>query len=178
MISPFIEMGAAPRGMTSTLGYSRVVTPLTPFGDMPKGGWRPENDPTKPTSTPDYDGWFFDSYWTARDWLVWHQALKRQYGLEEANIRFVNAWQKQGFGAAPLDARSFDSGFRKYARENGFLDALYYGLGALVKPIGAGTDIIEGVSEGVSITSRIVKYAIPAAAILFAYFYFVTPRRK
>ena len=55
MNSPFIEMGAGSRGATSTLGFNRVRTPLNPFGDAPKGGFPPANDPTKPDSTPDYD---------------------------------------------------------------------------------------------------------------------------
>ena len=113
MNSPFVEMqmGAGTRGVTSTLGFKRVVTPLNPFGDAPSGGWKPENDPTKASSTPDYDDLFFDSWWTANDWLSWHKALKAQYGLDEANVRFVNAWQKQTAGSTPLDARSFDSNF-------------------------------------------------------------------
>lgn len=180
MNSPFLEMGAGSRGVTSTLGFRRVVTPLTPFGDMPSGGWKPENDPTKATSKPDYDGWGWDSWWTASDWMTWHKALKAQYGIEEANSRFINAWQQQGIGATPLDARSFDSSFRDYAKANGFFDALYYGAGALVKPIGAVSDVVTGVTEGVSITAKLAKYAIPAAALAFAYFYFVAkaPRRK
>lgn len=180
MISPFIEMGAAPRGMTSTLGYSRVVTPLTPFGDMPKGGWKPENDPTKPTSTPDYDGWFFDSYWTAQDWVAWHKALKAQYGIDEANRRFIAAWQKQGIGASPLDARSFDTSFREYAKANGFFDGLYWGAGVVAKPLGTGTDVVTGVTEGVSTVAKLSKYLIPVAALAFAYFAFqaYAPRRK
>lgn len=180
MNSPFIEMGAGSRGATSTLGFRRVVTPLTPFGDMPKGGWKPENDPTKATSTPDYDGLGWDSWWTAQDWITWHKALKAQYGIDEANTRFINAWQQQTVGSTPLDARSFDTNFRDYAKANGFFDALYYGAGALAKPIGAVTDVVTGVTEGVSMTSKLLKFAIPAAVLGFAYFYFMAkaPRRK
>ena len=180
MNSPFLDLGAGARGYTSTLGFRRVVTPLTPFGNAPSGGWGPEHDPTNADSTPDYDEWGPDSWWTSNDWLTWHKALKAKYGLEQANVKFITAWEKQGIGAAPLDARSFDSNFRAYARANGFLDALFYGLGSLVKPIGTATDIIEGVTEGVSTTSRLLKYAIPVAALAFGYLYFMSkaPRRK
>ena len=181
MNSPFMdELGAGTRGFTSTLGYNRVVTPLTPFGDAPKGGWPAANDPTNADSTPDYDNWGPDSWWTAQDWLTWHKSLKAKYGLDEANVRFITAWQKQGLFSAPLDARSFDTSFRDYAKANNFFDALYYGLGALVKPIGATTDVISGVSQGISSASDLTKYIIPIAAIALAYMAFTAyaPRRK
>ncbi len=180
MNSPFMDLGAGSRGFTSTLGYNRIVTPLTPFGDMPSGGWKPENDPTKPTSTPDYDEWFPDSWWTAQDWVTWHKALKAKYGLDEANARFINAWQKQGVLSAPLDARSFDTSFRDYAKANGFFDGLYYGLGAVAKPIGTATDVVTGVTQGVSSLANLSKYLIPIAGLALAYFAFqaYAPRRK
>ena len=182
MNSPFVElsMGAGSRGVTSTLGFKRVVTPLTPFGDIPSGGWKPENDPTKASSTPDYDNWGPDSWWTAQDWVTWHKALKAQYGLDEANARFITAWQQQGIGASPLDARSFDSSFRDYAKANGFFDALYYGLGALAKPIGTVSDVVTNVSKGIETTATLTKYLIPIAAIALAYMALTAyaPRRK
>ena len=180
MNSPFIEMGAGSRGVTSTLGFSRVRTPLNPFGDAPKGGWPEANNPTNPNATPDYDDWGPDSWWTAQDWLTWHRTLKAKYGLDEANARFVAAWQKQGMLSSPLDARSFDSSFREYAKANGFLDALYYGLGAVAKPIGTTTDVVTGVTQGISTAATLSKYLIPVAAVALAYFAFqaYAPRRK
>jgi hypothetical protein len=178
MNSPFLEMGAGSRGATSTLGFRRVVTPLTPFGDAPSGGWPAANDPTNADSKPDYDGWGPDSWWTANDWMTWHRSLKARFGLDDANVRFVNAWQQQGALSAPLDARSFDTNFRDYAKANGFFDALYYGLGALAKPIGATTDVITGVTQGVSTVANLAKYVIPVAALAFAYLFFVSKAPK
>jgi hypothetical protein len=178
MNSPFLEMGAGSRGATSTLGFRRVVTPLTPFGDAPSGGWPAANDPTNADSKPDYDGWGPDSWWTANDWMTWHRALKARFGLDDANVRFVNAWQQQGALSAPLDARSFDTNFRDYAKANGFFDALYYGLGALAKPIGATTDVITGVTQGVSTVANLAKFVIPVAALAFAYLFFVSKAPK
>ena len=178
MNSPFLEMGAGSRGATSTLGFRRVVTPLTPFGDAPSGGWPAANNPTNADSKPDYDGWGPDSWWTANDWMTWHRSLKARYGLDDANVRFVNAWQQQGALSAPLDARSFDTNFRDYAKANGFFDALYYGLGALAKPIGATTDVITGVTQGVSTVANLAKFVIPVAALAFAYLFFVSKAPK
>jgi len=180
MNSPFMGMGASSRGMTSTLGFQRVITPLTPFGDAPSGGFAPANDPTKATSTPDYDGWLWDSWWTAQDWMTWHKSLKAQYGLEEANSRFIIAWEKQGVGAAPIDARSFNVTFQDYAKANGFYDGLYYGLGALLKPIGAVPSAASGASAGVGAAGALAKYVLPIAGLALAYFAFMAyaPRRK
>lgn len=178
MNSPFLEMGAGSRGATSTLGFRRVVTPLTPFGDAPSGGWPAANDPTNADSKPDYDGWGPDSWWTANDWMTWHRSLKARFGLDDANVRFVNAWQQQGALSAPLDARSFDTNFRDYAKANGLFDALYYGLGALAKPIGATTDVITGVTQGVSTVANLAKFVIPVAALAFAYLFFVSKAPK
>jgi hypothetical protein len=173
-----MEMGAGGRGATSTLGFRRVVTPLTPFGDAPSGGWPAANDPTNADSKPDYDGWGPDSWWTANDWMTWHRSLKARFGMDDANVRFINAWQQQGALSSPLDARSFDTNFRDYAKANGFFDALYYGLGALAKPIGATTDVITGVTQGVSTVANLAKYVIPVAALAFAYLFFMSKAPK
>jgi hypothetical protein len=180
MNSPFVEMGVGGRGATSTLGFNRIRTPLNPFGDAPSGGFPPANSPTNPDATPDYDGWGPDSWWTAQDWLTWHRSLKAKYGPDVANQKFINAWQKQGIGASPLDARSFDTSFRDYAKANGFFDALYYGAGSLTRPIGTATDVVAGVTEGISSTASLTKYLIPIAAIALAYMAFnaYAPRRK
>lgn len=131
--------------------------------------WPAQHDPANPEALPDFDGWGWDSYWSAAEWIQWHRAMVIRIGLDAANVRFVTEWQKQGFGAAPLDARSFDTSFRDYARANGFLDALYSGLGALAKPIGAGTDILDGVAT----TGRLIGDLLPFVALGFAAVYLV-----
>ena len=145
-----------------------------------KLGFDPENDPTKATSTPDYDNWFFDTWWTASDWMSWHKALKLKYVLEEANSKFIIAWQKQSIGAGPIDARSFDSTFRDYAKDNGFLEDLYWGSGFVAKPLGATVDLITGISSGFSTTASISRYFVPVIAITFALLAFnvYAPRRR
>ena len=67
-----------------------------------------------------------------------------------------------------------------YAKANGFFDALYYGLGSLAKPIGVTTDVVSGVSAGISSTASLTKYIIPIAAVILAYMAFTAyaPRRK
>ena len=134
--------------------------------------WPTQNDPNNPDATPAYDGWGWDDYWSASDWLAWHRAMKAAYGLEVANSRFVNAWEA-GIGwfsnSVPINARTFDSSFRDYARENGFLDALYgQGLGALAQPIGAITDTGSAVGEvgaGIKTSGNVLRYVVPVVIV-------------
>jgi hypothetical protein len=100
--------------------------------------------------------------------MTWHKSLKLKYGLEEANSKFIIAWHKQSIGAGPIDARSFDSTFRDYAKDNGFLEDLYWGSGFVAKPLGAAVDLITGISSGFSTTANISRYFVPVIAITFA----------
>lgn len=99
--------------------------------------------------------------------------MKATYGLEVANRNFITQWQQQGLGANPLDARSFNTRFRDYAKANGFFDALYYGLGVLAQPIGAtvgaGTSVINAAESAINTTASISKYVLPVAALFFAW---------
>ena len=137
----------------------------------------PANDPNLPTATPDYDGLGFDSQWAASDWMLWHASMVKAYGKAEANTRFVAAWNGGGmFESPPLDARSFNSDFRAFARENGILDALYTGLGVIAKPLGLANDLLDtgtavsgGVlSTGQSLGSNLKWWALAAVAVIAA----------
>lgn len=167
---------------TSTLGFRRIRTPLTPFG-----AWAPEHDPDSASSTPDYDDWGWDEWWKASDWIRWHRALKASYGQDEANRRFIDAWDQQSNMAGPIDARTFDSAFRAYAKENGFYEALFSGSGALARPVAAGVTVVEAASEAVedvasavTTTSTAAKYLLPVAALVMGFLYLqsVAPRRR
>jgi hypothetical protein len=188
MNSPFTEVGFDGPGkqVESTLGYARIPSPLHPFGDMPDGGWRPENNPSVATSTPDYDDWGPDSWWTSSDWIIWHGALKRAYGLDEANRQFITAWENQSSLSAPIDARSFDEQFKNYARQNGFFDALFTGIGGLVGRVTSTTgDVVAGTTGAVSDVAGAVgtvgtlsKYLLPAAVVAFGFLYFMANAPK
>lgn len=123
-------------------------------------------------SVPDLDEWGWDDYWLINDWMLWHQKLKEKFGVNKANQTFVTWWLKQGTGANPLDARSFNTDFRNYAKSNGFFDALYGNLG-LLKVIGAGTDvvsagtnIVSNAAKGAENVTKVLKIVIPAAIFL------------
>lgn len=128
----------------------------------------PSLPPTNPDATPDLDGWGWDSFWSAQDWLTWHAAVKARDGLDVANARFLAAWNQQSFGASPLDARSFDSGFREYARANGFLSGLYGNGASIAQPLGLVSDVASAstqVGAGIQNTGTLLKWLLPVAVL-------------
>ena len=141
--------------------------------------WTRENDPTNPNATPVFDGWGWAEYWSANDWLTWHRAMKSALGLDIANARFLTEWNKQGFAAAPLNARTFDAAFREYARANGFLSGLY-GNAQWASPVlntyGSANEAVDAVSEtvgGAAATIRTIgPILLTVGVVALAYLYF------
>ena len=48
-------------------------------------------------SSPDYDDWGWDDYWSVEDWKNWHGEMEKKYGEAEASRRWLEAWAKNGF---------------------------------------------------------------------------------
>ena len=133
---------------------------------------------TDADQTPLYDSWGPADYWGCNEWVNWHKANVLKYGIPVANQKFVDAWldglsnAAGGRGIAPgsnyvvdsvpLDCRSFNSGFRDYIKKfPEVYNVVYSGIaGTIVKPIGAATDVVSAVSDGVSTTAKVVKYGI------------------
>lgn len=120
--------------------------------------------------------WFGGSdCWNCIDFITWHKALVSAYGQSKANTIFITSWSSAPFINTAYDCRSFDSSFRQYAKDNGFFDALYSGLGVIAEPIGVGTDIVHGAGNivsntvgGAENTSKIIKWLIPALVVIGA----------
>lgn len=129
-------------------------------------------------SVPDLDDWGWDSFWGCDEWITWHKAMKRKYGLKNANIRFATEWNKQGFGAHALGCRTIDSDFRQYVRANGLLEIVWQsaeGLKYLFQPIGTiletGAAVGGGIAKGLQTTGKSLKYVFPIAigiTVIFA----------
>lgn len=137
-------------------------------------------------STPIYDTWGWADYWTADDWIKWHKLMKEKYGLNEANYRFIKAYVETETLGAETSWRSLNSTFRQYARENGFFEGLFDGIGGLiVRPIGwvldAGQstgEIIENTGNAVSETTKTaattlkyIPFLLMAAATIVGYYF-------
>lgn len=71
-------------------------------------------------STPDYDEWGPDTYWSCQDWITWHKALKKKYGADEAKRRFGNAWDKRSAFGHELTCSLSDADFIRYFKSEGF----------------------------------------------------------
>ena len=126
------------------------------------GGFDPEHDPKSAKSTPDYDSWGPDSYWSCTEWRQWHTALKAAHGRNKANQIWAAAWQQQGIGEHAINCRSFDPQFRAWAKSQGLFDALYWGpAGILAKPLGVGMDVADGVASTAQGISAYSSYIVP-----------------
>lgn len=136
-------------------------------------------------SKPDLDDWGWDDYWGPEHWIEWHKKMKAKYGPDEANQRFIIAYHEASFGAASFDWRTVNSTFKKYAKDNGFYDALYDGLGGLLGKVASvansvvrtsadasetvidtAGNVVENAGDALTNTTSILKWVIPAIVIL------------
>jgi len=131
-------------------------------------------------SVPVLDGWGWADYWPVETWVEWHRCMKAKFGKDQANKTFLKYWNEQDSSANPFNQRNFNTSFRQYARENGFFDDLFTGAGFISKPLGwitdlfttvdhvegKGTGAIQDTAAGIGTTGKILKYALPAAAII------------
>lgn len=106
--------------------------------------------------------------------------MKAKWGIEEANRRFIEAWEGGGyFDSPPYDARSFDSDFKSYAQANGFYDALFgKGLGFLAKPVSGAVTVTNDVTKAVTNTSSVLVYLVPVAAVVLIFFWVKNHTKK
>ena len=68
---------------------------------------------------PDYDNWGRDTKWECDEWIAWHKRLKAHFGAERAKLIWNYAYAQGSAFSSHLDCRTFNSAFRKYAREEG-----------------------------------------------------------
>ena len=124
-------------------------------------------------SQPIYDGWGWDDHWSCEDWIRWHQCLRTKYGLQQANYIFIDAFHKAETFADSYNCRSFNSGFREYARQNGFFDALFSGIGIIAQPLGWITDTTSNIGEVISTSTgaaadiaKLLRALMPALIVI------------
>jgi len=129
---------------------------------------KPSQNPSDPFAVPNYDNWGPDFYWGLTDWQRWYDSLEAKFGRREAALRWNEAWSQQGLFSAPLEGR-LDPEFRAWADSRG-LD-LYYGAGVIAEPIGAGAEVLSGVSKGVTNVGRAGSFLVPLALVAVAVFF-------
>lgn len=150
-----------------SLGFDPVAYETAPAAASAKWPW--ESDPSNPDAYPVMATLNTWGGWSPAEWMQWHAAMRTAYGLATANTRFLTAWADDGvLSGPPLDARSFNTAFRDYAKTNGFFDGLYNGLGVIAKPIGAANDVVDAASKSASTAAKIAEWVLPAAILIGA----------
>lgn len=129
-------------------------------------------------STPDYDGWGWDTYWSTTQWIVWHKRLVEEYGIEKANEIWSLAWGNQGTLDHPYNYYKYDSTFVQYFDSQG-IDVGWWGSKILTSTTTAVADTVEDVtnavdnlSDGILSTSNVLKVAVPAALFGVGYYFY------
>jgi hypothetical protein len=119
-------------------------------------------------STPDYDNWGPDTYWSPEDWINWHKALKQQYGKAKADDLWLKAYHRAGAFGEEYSYRSFSTPFRVYAKQEGLYDALFDGIGGKIAlPLSIIASLFEGASDtatGVADVARGIPEVISSLA--------------
>lgn len=147
------------------------------------------------SSQPVYDAWGYGDYWQCEDWMKWYDELRKVYSSSESDYIWSKAWLdgvssvSGGNGTAaganyivdsvPLDCRTFNTNFKSFLDKNTNLKSVVYsGIGGLIaKPLGLGTDVVNGVvtfgsnvvKTGVN-TSEVLKYIIPVLIVILIIF--------
>lgn len=130
----------------------------------------------------------WSDYWGPKTWIKWHQLVKDKYGKDRANEVLIEWFEKAPFGSPTTDYRTFDNEFIQYAKDNGFYNALFKGIGGLLgkfastenKVIEGGTKVIDSVGNAVDSASDIasflgnnLKWIIAAVVLIVIVFVFL-----
>lgn len=123
-------------------------------------------------SVPDYDNWGPDTYWTPQNWIDWHKALIAEYGKENGNRKFIEAWHDgPTFLVARADYLSFQPAFIAYMEKVGIYDQLNNGIGKLISDstrVVAETPgaVVDTVQNSVSVIKWLVPVVIVVLVVL------------
>lgn len=102
-------------------------------------------------TTPDYDEWGVDYFWSCEEWITWHKKLSEHFGKQTANELWDYAYAKSGNFSSNLDCRTFNSTFREYVNKNGLSPYANAGLLApVLSTYGTATDLINSTFSGIS----------------------------
>lgn len=114
-------------------------------------------------SVPDYDSWGPDDYWSCQNWIDWHKAMKARYGKQEADQKWLNAWNDQDAFEANYNWCKYSASFNTYVNGEG-LNVTHL----LSDTVAGGTKVGENIIGGATNISKILKWLIPTLVILTA----------
>jgi hypothetical protein len=122
---------------------------------------------------PDYDAWGIDTYWDCDHWIQWHKQLKKKFGEDRAKYIWEYAFEQGSSFAKHWDCRTFNRDFRKYVAEEKLNPYKSTPLEIILRPLGAGRDVIGGVTdvvEGIGRnTKTIITIALGVGVLYFGY---------
>lgn len=107
--------------------------------------------------------------WGATEWIAWHKRLKARYGLEQANEKWLIAFNDQPWYDYDLNFMQYNCQSLKYFAENGIpSDALARLKCGIDDVVGGSGDVLTdvadgatGLSEGVVNTAGVLKTVVP-----------------
>jgi hypothetical protein len=122
---------------------------------------------------PDYDAWGIDTYWDCDHWIQWHKQLKKKFGEDRAKYIWEYAFEQGSSFAKHWDCMTFNRDFRKYVAEEKLNPYKSTPLEIILRPLGAGRDVIGGVTdvvEGIGRnTKTIITIALGVGVLYFGY---------
>jgi len=99
-------------------------------------------------SEPDLDGWGFDSYWDASNWVYWFNRNQEKYGSSRAKEKWSYYANKHTVGAAFNDWKIWNPDWVEFLKLNG-LDGNFTIISTLAALPGAAASAAENVVESV-----------------------------
>lgn len=81
-------------------------------------------------STPLFDGWGPDDYWSVSDWQVWYDALVAKYGAEQGSRKWLDAWWQQSSFASPVNN---EGSIADWAKSRGLYKGWSFGSSGMKK---------------------------------------------
>jgi hypothetical protein len=118
-------------------------------------------------STPDYDGWGWDSYWSKEEWMQWHKALATQHGITQANSLWKEAWFSQGAWEHGFNWYKYDKEFAGYFKNQGIdvgntiSNLLTTATSAIDKTVDSAGNIVKNTTNAASKLTGTAEWLLP-----------------
>ncbi len=113
-------------------------------------------------STPDYDNWGPDSYWSCEDWMTWFYALKKALGSDKAVAKWEAAWNDQSIDEHNYNWCKYSSDFNLFLKKEGIVGA----SNLLANTVVATTEVIDNTGTAAVKASKTISTIIPIIIIV------------
>lgn len=114
-------------------------------------------------STPDYDSWGPDTYWSCDQWIQYHKALKEKWGQDKANKIWLDAFEKQDSFEHAYNWCKYDAAFADYFAKQGLSVGNIFSK--IVNSGGKLVDAVSNVASTASSSTNALKFVGPALVV-------------